>query len=130
ESGMKIEIYSDVVCPGCYLGKRRIEGALERFAGKDDVEVVFRPYQLVPSAPEKAVPVTEYLEKRFGGRAAGMRGSVTAAARDEGIEMDWDAALSANTRVAHRVMGLAAREYDAEVQRAVVERLFAMHFSE
>ncbi len=127
---MKIEIYSDVVCPWCYVGKRRFERALDEFPDRESVEVVYRPYQLDPSAPEAAIPLNDYLERRFGGRANGMQGTVTAAAREEGVEIDWDGALAANTRMAHRVMGLAEREYGADVQKAVAERLFAMHFSE
>ncbi len=127
---MKVEIYSDVVCPWCYIGKRRFERALEGFDAPEGVEVVYRAYQLDPSAPETSIPLNEYLEKRFGPRATGMRGGVSAAAGAEGIEIDWDRALAANTREAHRLLGLAGREYGQDVQRSLAERLFAMHFSE
>ena len=53
---MLVEIYSDVVCPWCYIGKRRFEAALERFEGRDDVTVVYKPYQLDPRAPMKIDP--------------------------------------------------------------------------
>ena len=50
---MRVEIWSDVVCPWCYIGKRRFEQALANFDGRDDVEIVFKPFQLDPTAPPK-----------------------------------------------------------------------------
>jgi predicted DsbA family dithiol-disulfide isomerase len=126
---MKVEIYSDVVCPWCYVGERRFGRALEAFPGVEEVEVVFRPFQLNPDAPEAAVPMAEYMEKRFGSRAATMHGQVDAAGAGEGITFAWDRALAVNTRTAHRLLQLAEREYGAEVQRALVERLFDLHFT-
>lgn len=126
---MKIEIYSDVVCPWCYIGKRRFERALAEYPDAAEVEVVFRPYQLDPNAPAEAVPQKEYLEQRFGAGAGRMMGQVTSAAAAEGIEIDWDRALAANTRTAHRLLGLARRDHGEKVQRALTDRLFAMHFT-
>ena len=127
---MRVEIYSDVVCPWCYIGERRFARALAAYAGADRVDVVFRPYQLDPNAPAKAVPVKEYLRRRFGGRVDEMLARVSENARGEGIVMDWDRALSVNTFTAHRLLRLAEREYGAPVQRALAEKLFAAHFSE
>jgi predicted DsbA family dithiol-disulfide isomerase len=126
---MKIEIYSDVVCPWCYIGERRFARALSAFRGADEVEVVFRPFQLDPEAPSIAEPLAEYLDRRFGGRAAGMREHVSAMAALEGVTIDWESALSTNTRTAHRLLALAAREHGGELQRALAERLFGLHFS-
>lgn len=126
---MKIEIYSDVVCPWCYIGKRRFARALEQFSEADEVNVVFRPYQLDPGAPEEAVSQSEYLEKRFGHRATEMQRQVGAAATGEGISIEWDSMLAANTRKAHRLLRLAEHEYGADVQRDLVERLFDLHFT-
>ena len=125
---MKVEIYSDVACPWCYVGERRFARALAAF-GRDDVEVVFRPYQLDPAAPADAEPIARYLERRFGPRAAGMTGAVSAAAAGEGITMDWERALAANTRDAHRLLGLALREHGPVVQRALAALLFDAHFT-
>lgn len=127
---MKVEIYSDVACPWCYIGERRFMRALAAYPGADRVEVVFRSYQLDPSAPEEAVPLKEYLRRRFGARVEEMLDRVTENARGEGIVMDWDRALSVNTFTAHRLLRLAEREYGAEVQRALADKLFAAHFSE
>lgn len=126
---MRVEIYSDVVCPWCYIGERRLARALTDFPRADEVEIVFRPYQLDPSAPTEAVPHAEYLEKRFGRRGEGMHRQVDAAGAGEGIRFAWDQALAVNTRTAHRLLRLALEEYGAAVQRALVERLFDLHFA-
>ncbi len=126
---MKIDVYSDVVCPWCYIGERRLDAALQQFAGAERVEVTFRPYQLDPGAGDEAAPLRPYLEKRYGPRAAAMLRHVSSAAAAEGITMDWDAALSGNTRTAHRLLRLAQVEYGADTQRALAERLFGLHFT-
>lgn len=127
---MKIEIYSDVACPWCYIGKARFERALAAFPGGDTVEVVYRPYQLDPGAPEEAVPMFEYLERRFGPGGRRMADRVIQEARGEGLEMDYERGLAANTLDAHRLLSLAEREAGAKTQRAVAEALFRAHFSE
>ncbi len=126
---MLVEIYSDVACPWCYIGERRFAKALERFDGRDDVDVVFRPFQLDPSAPEVAAPLGPTLERKFGARAGALMAQVTAAAAGEGIEMRMDRALGVNTLAAHRLLWLAEREYGAAVQRALAGRLFDAYFT-
>lgn len=126
---MKVEIYSDVVCPWCYIGERRFARALAAFPQADQVDVVYRSYQLDPEAPAQAVPLKQYLARRFGALRDGMLARVTETAAAEGIVMDWDRALSVNTLTAHRLLGLAEREYGAEVQRALFEKLFEAHFT-
>src|SRR5690606_20979544 len=127
---MKVEIYSDVACPWCYIGERRFARALAAYSGADRVEVVFRSYQLDPGAPAEAVPTKEYLRRRFGDRVDEMLDRVSSNARGEGIVMDWDRALSVNTLTAHRLLRLAEHEYGADVQGALAEKLFAAHFTE
>src|SRR5690554_4302487 len=100
---MKVEIYSDIVCPWCYIGDRRFARALAAFPGAAQVDVVYRPYQLDPDAPEEPIPLKSYLERRFGRPVDGMLQRVSETAREEGIEMDWDRALSVNTLTAHRL---------------------------
>ena len=126
---MKVEIYSDIVCPWCYIGERRFARALADFPEGEQVEVVFRPYQLDPSAPMEAVSHDEYLTKRYGRSVAEMHGHVEAAGAGEGITFEWERALAANTLTAHRLLQLAEREYGTVVQRALIERLFALHFT-
>ena len=124
---MKVEIYSDVVCPWCYIGERRFERALAAFP--EPVEVVFRPFQLDPGAPVEAIPLTRYLERRFGQRMDAMTGHVSEAAASEGIRIDWESAQAVNTERAHRLMRLAEREHGAEVQRELAGKLFDAHFT-
>lgn len=126
---MKVEVYSDVVCPWCYIGERRFARALGAFPGGEQVEVVYRPYQLDPAAPQQPVPTTEYLARRFGAdKLAGMQQHVVAAARGEGIEMDFARSLAVNTLTAHRLLRLAEHEAGPAAQRALSEKLFAAHF--
>jgi predicted DsbA family dithiol-disulfide isomerase len=126
---MRVEIYSDVACPWCYIGKARFERALAGFAGAAEVEVTYRPYQLDPGAPAEAVPMLEHLERRFGPGARSMVARVVESARAEGLEMDYDRGLSVNTLDAHRLMRLAEREGGPELQRRVASGLFEAHFS-
>ena len=127
---MRIEVYSDIACPWCYLGERRLERALKSFPGGDDVEVVFRPYQLDPSMSERAVPLMTHLEKKFGAHARAMTQRITEAGKEEGIDFDWGRALAANTLTAHRLLRLAEQEYGAEAQRSLAGKLFEAHFEE
>lgn len=127
---MKIEIYSDVACPWCYIGQVRFERALRAFPQADQVEVSYRPYQLDPAAPEPSVPMMQSLERRFGPQARAMVDRVAENARTEGVQMDFDRALAANTLDAHRLMERAGSEYGAEVQRDLAEALFRAHFTE
>ncbi|HEX6589172.1 MAG TPA: DsbA family oxidoreductase [Longimicrobiales bacterium] len=128
---MKVDIYFDVVCPWCYIGERRFAQALDALGvSADDVEVEFRPFQLDPAAPEQAVPIAQYLERRFGAASSAMQDRVGKVAADEGITIDWSHAQMANTLNAHRLLRLAQDEYDADVQRALVEALFRAHFTD
>lgn len=113
---MKVEIYSDIACPWCYIGKRRFEQALDGFAGKENVEVVYRPYQLVPDAPATASPHREWLAERYGPQSVAMDARVAELGRAEGIGYDFDAALHANTFLGHRLLHLAETEYGAAAQ--------------
>lgn len=121
--------HSDIVCPWCYIGERRLERALAALPPGERIDVAFRPFQLDPNAPGTAVPLTQYLEHRFGGRKDGMFDAVNHAAEGEGITIAWDRALSANTRTAHRLLRWALREGGPEVQRKLAAELFALHFT-
>lgn len=126
---MKVEIYSDIACPWCYIGERRFMRALAAYPKADEVEVVFRSYQLDPSTPEEPMPMKEYLERRFGRPVEGMLSQVSENARGEGIEMVWDRAVAVNTLTAHRLLRLAEVEYGATLQRALAEKLFEAYFT-
>ena len=127
---MKVEIWSDVVCPWCYIGKRRFEAALERFQHRDDVELVWRSFELDPSAEQTGRPggSTERLAAKYGitiDAVLQMQQRVTDAAAGEGLDFHLDDAVPANTVDAHRVIHLAAREGK---QGEMKERLLRAHF--
>jgi predicted DsbA family dithiol-disulfide isomerase len=128
----KIEIYSDVVCPWCYIGKRRFEAALAQFERRDEIEIVWRPYQLDPRAPATASPVIDGYAKKFGGpeRAREIIDHVTRTAADVGLSFRLDIAQRANTFDAHRVIGLAHEIGGSALQGAVKERLLQAYFTE
>ncbi|MFJ3958787.1 DsbA family oxidoreductase [Arthrobacter sp. NPDC090010] len=126
---MKIEIWSDVACPWCFIGKRRFEKALEAFPHRQDVEVHWRSYQLDPSIPEH-YDGTElsYLSERKGMAPEQVRGMfqhVTEQAAGEGLSYDFDSVVVANSFTAHRLIHLAAGSGKADEAK---ERLLSDHF--
>jgi predicted DsbA family dithiol-disulfide isomerase len=129
ESGrVKIEVWSDVVCPWCYIGKGRLDRALREFEHAAEVEVIWRSYQLNPDMPPgQAVPTLDYLAGRFGPQAKAMVSRVADLAAAEGLAFDYDASLAVNTLDAHRTLHLAA---DLGLADAAQERLFRAHFAE
>ncbi len=127
---MKVEIWSDVVCPWCYIGKRRFEEALARFPGRDEVRVSYRAFQLDPTAPPGvARPVSEVYERKFGSaeHAASLVDHVTRIAADSGLDFHLEHAVRSNTLLAHRLLWLAEQ---CGVQEAVQERLLRAYFCE
>ena len=130
---MRVEIWSDVVCPWCYIGKRKFEAALASFAGRDEVEVVWRAFQLDPGAPRgTSQPVVEAYARKFGGyeRAEQILDNVTQVAAAAGITFRMDRALRANTLDAHRLLWLAEHETTPAVQGALKELLLQAYFIE
>jgi predicted DsbA family dithiol-disulfide isomerase len=127
---MKVDIYSDVACPWCYIGQARFERALREFSGAEHIEVRYRPYQLDPRAPMDAEPMYDYLARRFGAQARGMAAHVIGIAEAEGLTMDYERGLTVNTLNAHRLLSLVERERGAAAQRALMRRLFDAHFAE
>ena len=127
---MRVEIWSDVVCPWCYIGKRRFERALAELDGELDVDVVYRPFQLDPTAsPGTSMPVAEAYARKFGGpeQAQAIIDRVTAVAAEAGIEFRLDRALRANTLLAHRLLWLA--EPPCPIPQATLkERLLRAYF--
>lgn len=109
---MKVEIWSDVVCPWCYLGKRRFETALAQFEHRDQVEVIWRSFELDPDAPsERDVDLATYLSRKLGvtrEEALAMQQRVTDLGAADGIGFRQDIARSGNTFDAHRLLHLAA----------------------
>ena len=128
DRGLHIEVYSDVVCPWCYVGKRRLERALASFEG--NVRVTWRPFQLNPTMPKEGMDRTAYLEAKFGSLDAfrQMEEHVLAAGEAEGIAFAFEKiARTANTFMAHRLIWLAEQHH---CQDGVVESLFRGYFEE
>ncbi|MDX6526417.1 MAG: hypothetical protein QOI43_1928 [Gaiellales bacterium] len=127
---MQVEIWSDVVCAWCYIGKRRFEEALDSFAGRADVEVTWRSFELDPEGSPEPIPLTQLLAEKYdidGEQAAERHARTTATAAGVGLELHLDRALSGNTFDAHRVIQLARAH---GLQAAAQERLFGAYFSE
>jgi predicted DsbA family dithiol-disulfide isomerase len=122
-----IQVWSDVICPWCYIGKRRLETALAGFDG--NAQVIFRAYQLDPSPVPQGLPIKEALAAKFGGseRADQMFGQVTAVAAGAGLTLDFDRAIAANTFDAHRLVAWAAGQ---DRQLSMVDALQRAHFTE
>ncbi|HET6396907.1 MAG TPA: DsbA family oxidoreductase [Pseudoxanthomonas sp.] len=126
---MRVDVWSDPVCPWCWIGKHRFRRALE-LLGDDapPVELHWHPFQLDPDAGTEPVPLRDAYAARFGGPepTAQLLARTQATARAEGLPMDFDRGqVRVTTLPAHRLMWLAAREGDAQ---AVAEALFRAHF--
>jgi predicted DsbA family dithiol-disulfide isomerase len=125
---LTIDIVSDVVCPWCYLGEKRLEEALADEAGP--VLVRWRPYQLDPTIPEEGLDRAEYMEKKFGkiGRLQSVHDNLTRLGAEVGVPFAFDKIKRApNTLDAHRLIRWAA---PAGVQAEVADRLFKAYFVE
>ena len=128
---MNVEIWSDVVCPWCYIGKRRFETALARFPHADDVEVDWRSFELDPHAPRRRDgELVEHLARKYGmtpEQARAKQAQLTDLAAHEGLDFRFDVAQPGNTLDAHRLLHLAAEH---GVQGALKERLLAAYLTE
>lgn len=128
---MKIEIWSDVMCPFCYIGKRNFEKALTQFAEKEKIEIVWKSFQLDASVPDIATEsYEEYLVKRKGLSAEQVKGmlqNVTQMAREAGLDYHFDRSVMVNSLKAHRLIQFAkTRKLGDEAE----ERLFHAFFTE
>ncbi len=128
---MKVEIWSDVVCPWCYVGKRHFEEALSRFGHADQVSVEWRSFELDPSTPARVdLPMATILERKYGMTAEQARAAnqqMTDLAASVGLEYHLDTVQVGNTFDAHRLIHLAATHGLGD---AMKERLFAAYFTE
>lgn len=128
---MQVEIWSDVICPWCYIGKRRFEAALAAFPHKDKVEVIWRSFELDPkSPPQYAETLIEMLSRKYHvspQEAEKMNANVSALAKQIGLEYRLSEARPGNTFDAHRLLHLAASR---QVGDQAMERLMHAYFSE
>ncbi len=126
---LRIEVISDVICPWCYIGKRRLERALAALPGRE-VQVRWHPFQLNPGVPGEGIPRRDYRIAKFGSweRSQQLDARVAATGQGEGLVFDFDRMeRTPNTFDAHRLIWLAGRE---RIQDAVVEALFRAYFTE
>ena len=130
---LTIDVVSDVVCPWCYIGKRRLEAALARLRESDPalpVEIRWHPFQLNPDLPPQGVARRDYLERKFGGpeRAREIYARVSAAGGTVGIPFAFDAIeRQPNTLDAHRLVAWAQSRREGEADK-LVEALFRAYF--
>jgi predicted DsbA family dithiol-disulfide isomerase len=126
-----VEIWSDIACPWCYIGKRRFEAALAGFDHRDDVTVTWRSFQLDPGAPaEHEGDLAEHLAAKYGSsieEARSRHAHVTQLAAAEGLDFHFERARSGNTFDAHRLVHLGAAH---GLQEAMQERLMRAYLSE
>jgi predicted DsbA family dithiol-disulfide isomerase len=128
---MQVDIWSDVVCPWCYLGKRRFEEALASFEHQDEVEVTYRSFELDPSVPKDVtLPTVQVLASKYGmtpPQALQAQRQMEQRAAEDGLVFRMQGLKSGNTRDAHRLIQLAkARQRQLEL----VERLHSAYFTE
>ena len=128
---MKIEIWSDVICPFCYIGKRNFEAALEQFADKKNIEVIWKSFQLDPTIPEVATEsYADYLVKRKGmavEQVQGMLANVTKMATQVGLDYHLDQSVIVNSLKAHQLIQFAKSK---KLGNEAEERLFRAFFTE
>jgi predicted DsbA family dithiol-disulfide isomerase len=128
---MDIEIWSDIACPWCYVGKRRFEAALAQFEHRDEVRVTWRSFELDPAAPpEREGERAARLAEKYGmtvEQAREMERQMTDTAAAEGLDFRFDIARSGTTFDGHRLIHLAAQH---GLQDAMKERLLRAYFSE
>jgi predicted DsbA family dithiol-disulfide isomerase len=125
---LSVDVISDVICPWCFIGKRRLEKAIA--AHGESVNVQWHAFQLNPAMPKEGISRREYRIKKFGSweRSMQLDANIVAAGKEEGILFDFDRMeRTPNTVDAHRLIWLADKE---GVQDAVVEALFRAYFTE
>jgi predicted DsbA family dithiol-disulfide isomerase len=127
---IRIDVASDVVCPWCYIGKRRLEKAIELVKDKFNFEVVYHPFELNPGMPKEGKNQKEYLSDKFGGseRYEHLTNNVTSVAATEGIEFNFPKQdVSPNTRDMHRVIQSVT---GTSLQSTLVEEFFKAYFTD
>jgi len=126
---LTIDIVSDVVCPWCYVGKKRLEAALRQMPVRK-IAIFWRPFQLDPTIPKEGIPRRTYLERKFGSleKIAQLHAPLIEIGKAEGIPFAFDKITrSPNTLDAHRLIRWA---HEAGKQNEMVSRLFALYFTE
>jgi protein disulfide-isomerase len=128
---MKIEIWSDVMCPFCYIGKRHFEEALSKFSDKEHIDIEWKSFQLDPTMPDVVEESQEdYLVKRKGmsrDQIQGMLQNVTAMGKEAGLDFNFDQSIMVNSQKAHQLIQFAKSK---GLGNEIEERLFQAYFTE
>ena len=128
---MKIEIWSDVMCPFCYIGKRHFEEALSKFSDKERIDIEWKSFQLDPTMPDVVEESQEdYLVKRKGmsrDQIQGMLQNVTAMGKEAGLDFNFDQSIMVNSQKAHQLIQFAKSK---GLGNEIEERLFQAYFTE
>jgi predicted DsbA family dithiol-disulfide isomerase len=133
-NAVEIDVWADVVCPWCYLGKRRLEMAIAESAHPAEVTVTYHAFELDPGMPKgSGEQVLTWLANRYGTDLAGAREMAERPAtlgRPDGIDIDVDKQLRSSSFDAHRLVALGLAQGGHALQAAVLERMFSAHFTE
>lgn len=129
---MRIEVWADVVCPWCYIGKRRLQAALAERGLTDEVEIVHRAFQLDPTASTTTEPTVDHLAAKYGvtrEQALHMMSDVTEVAAAEGLDYQLDRTMTGNTRDAHR-LALWVQDQDPHIAQRLLEAMYSAYFEQ
>lgn len=131
---MRIDVWADLVCPWCFIGKRRLQRALEEFENaqlsKDDVVIVHRAFQLDPTASTHSEPTVDHLAAKYGvsrGQAQVMMSDVTEVAASEGLDYHLDRTMTGNTRDVHRFV-LWTQDTSPQTTQPLLADLYSAYF--
>jgi predicted DsbA family dithiol-disulfide isomerase len=125
----KLEIISDVICPWCYIGKKRLEIAIQTLSNSYPIKILWRPFELNPALPPEGMNRADYLTQKFGGveRAKSIYSRIESEAKAEGLPIDFDLITTTpNTRLAHKLIDYS-RQFDK--QNDVIDLLFTSYFA-
>ncbi|KAG2430565.1 hypothetical protein HXX76_010084 [Chlamydomonas incerta] len=129
KKAINVEVVSDTVCPWCFVGKRRLELAMSKFADRADFKVTWRPYQLAPEAPKAGLNKLQYYNDKFGpARVAQMMPMMTKVYADLGLSYS-TGGLTGNTLDSHRLIAWAEDKFGAAGQNRLVEEFFLDYFT-
>jgi predicted DsbA family dithiol-disulfide isomerase len=125
---LTIDVYSDVICPWCYVGKKNLERAIALLPRKVDLKIKYHPFELNPATPEQGHDRKKYLAQKFGARIEQAHRHLSQLGSEAGIDFQFDRAEKIpNTLKAHRLLILADQE---GLQEKLAERFFKAYFSE
>ncbi len=129
---VQVDIWSDVVCPWCYVGAARFDAAVAQLPWREELEIRYRPFELDRSVPPGGLPIGEYLRRKFGSTATieAIEGRVGAAADEAGLELNWDRVRRRNTFDAHRLLAWTLDVGGPAPQHTLKDRLFRAYFTD